>query len=250
MDLRKLAKGRECQGSRKIRCVCAQCGREYRKRADRVLIPDYCGLACRKAVVAAATKARERPCAVCASPFIPRAHQLKIGQGRFCSNQCALLGSEDKIHTPESRKKAVATYRANGYDKVQAEKRGPLHPMWTGGPVVARRRQVESGKARARSKAYRDANPERVREWSQKRKDRKTGRLPKGTVAALFSKQRGQCVYCKTALNGRYHVDHIMPLLLGGAHEPTNVQLLCPTCNVRKWAMHPVDFAQTRGMLL
>ena len=38
---------------------------------------------------------------------------------------------------------------------------------------------------------------------------------------------------------GKYHVDHRMPLSLGGSNYPDNLQLLCPTCNLSKSATHP-----------
>lgn len=36
----------------------------------------------------------------------------------------------------------------------------------------------------------------------------------------------------------------------GGANDKSNIQLLCPHCNLSKGAKHPVDFMQERGMLL
>jgi 5-methylcytosine-specific restriction endonuclease McrA len=37
---------------------------------------------------------------------------------------------------------------------------------------------------------------------------------------------------------------------LGGKHEPRNLQLLCPSCNVRKGAQHPLAYMRKVGMLL
>ena len=41
-----------------------------------------------------------------------------------------------------------------------------------------------------------------------------------------------------------------MPLARGGKHEASNLQLLCPPCNMSKNAKHPIDFMQQRGFLL
>ena len=65
----------------------------------------------------------------------------------------------------------------------------------------------------------------------------------------LLVLQKGKCACCKTKLD-KYHVDHIVPVSKGGPHEFTNLQLLCPTCNLNKHAKDPVDFMQTKGYLL
>ena len=62
-------------------------------------------------------------------------------------------------------------------------------------------------------------------------------------IKALFTSQRGTCPNCQTSLikrgPGKYHVDHIMPIALGGSNWPSNLQLLCPPCNMSKGAKHP-----------
>jgi 5-methylcytosine-specific restriction endonuclease McrA len=65
-------------------------------------------------------------------------------------------------------------------------------------------------------------------------------------VGMLFS-QEAKCVYCKACLLDAYHVDHILPLKLGGSNSPENLQLLCPSCNLRKSARHPDIFEREIG---
>ncbi len=74
--------------------------------------------------------------------------------------------------------------------------------------------------------------------------------VTKKFVEKLLVMQKGICVYCRAHIVGGFHIDHILPLALGGAHDESNVQLLCPTCNVTKGALHPIDFAQRKGLLL
>ena len=42
----------------------------------------------------------------------------------------------------------------------------------------------------------------------------------------------------------------IKPLARGGTNQRTNLQLLCPPCNLSKSAKDPIDFMQSRGFLL
>ena len=74
---------------------------------------------------------------------------------------------------------------------------------------------------------------------------------PKGFLAALAEKQRGLCAVCcdPLAVKGR-HVDHIIPLASSGSNDPSNLQLLCPPCNLSKGTKDPIAFMQSRGFLL
>jgi 5-methylcytosine-specific restriction endonuclease McrA len=190
---------------------------------------------------------RERKCAECGAMFVPRATQLREDVGRYCSQGC---GSKAFCRTDAAKQRTqrihetLADRRARGLIAKQVQPRGAESPYWKGGRKASYARRVP------KNRLWRQANPEKVREFSQRRSQRKTGRLPRGTVATLLKKQRGLCAFCARSLADGYHLDHIIPLALGGAHEPLNVQLLCPTCNVRKSAKHPIRFAQEHGRLL
>jgi 5-methylcytosine-specific restriction endonuclease McrA len=129
------------------------------------------------------------------------------------------------------------------------------------------------------NRAYREANREQLRayisNWSQinrqklseyrrdydvenrdKRKmawhNRKArikgngGALSKDIVERLMIEQDGKCVCCGADLKGTgHHLDHIMPLALGGSNTDDNVQLLTPSCNLKKGARHPDEWIAT-----
>ena len=106
--------------------------------------------------------------------------------------------------------------------------------------------------ALARSKKWNAENKESRRIHDQNRRARESGgRLSKGLADKLFKLQRGKCACgCQQPLGDDYHLDHRMPLALGGSNTDDNMQLLRSTCNHQKSAKHPIDFMQQRGFLL
>jgi 5-methylcytosine-specific restriction endonuclease McrA len=76
------------------------------------------------------------------------------------------------------------------------------------------------------------------------------GKLSPDLAERLYELQGGKCACCGKPLGEKYHLDHIMPLALGGANTDDNMQLLTARCNIQKSAKHPIDFMQERGFLL
>ncbi len=104
-----------------------------------------------------------------------------------------------------------------------------------------------------RKKAYSVDNSEARRINDQNREARKRrngGILSRGLSQRLFKLQRGLCPCCKQPLGDSYHLDHIIPIDLGGPNVDSNMQLLRSVCNLQKHAKHPIDFMQERGFLL
>jgi hypothetical protein len=77
------------------------------------------------------------------------------------------------------------------------------------------------------------------------------GKFSSYDIGRILELQRHKCAICKCDLNkSGYHVDHIVPIVLGGSNYPQNLQCLCPPCNLSKAAKHPIDFMRERGSLL
>lgn len=75
------------------------------------------------------------------------------------------------------------------------------------------------------------------------------GRFTAAEIAALLIKQRGRCAWCTTKLN-RFHRDHRKALSNSGDNFIRNIELLCPTCNMRKGAKDEIIWANENGKLL
>ncbi len=103
----------------------------------------------------------------------------------------------------------------------------------------------------ALSRKWSKDNPEKTRVIRHNRKSKirnDGGKLSAGLFDELFYKQNGICVYCKTYLTKQStHMDHIMPIKLGGKNIDINIQLLCATCNLQKGDKHPDIFKKQKG---
>lgn len=173
---------------------------------------------------------------MCNKTFTPRLYQLKTNNGKYCSVKCRNEVGINKLLNEESKAKSKETYLNNLKLGLIVHPKGQNHPRWAGGANESTKRYISNGKANKTLKKYRKNNQDKVREWSTTRHKRKTGRLPKGTVKNKLALQNGLCVYCKIDVTIKYHVDHIIPLAKGGKHEPSNIQILCPSCNLKKSA--------------
>lgn len=87
-------------------------------------------------------------------------------------------------------------------------------------------------------------------ERAARHKRRTSGQLSRGIVKKLMELQKGKCACCGKPLGDDYHLDHIIPIALGGKNIDNNVQLLRAKCNLQKSKKHPIDFMQERGFLL
>jgi len=68
-------------------------------------------------------------------------------------------------------------------------------------------------------------------------------------IEEILNRQKLKCANCGVSIDSYYEVDHIMPLYLGGSNWPNNLQCLCRSCNARKHAKHPIDWALENGRL-
>ncbi len=218
-----------CEGCKKIMHL-------PRSKADR----RFCSMPCRKS---SAITAIAKQCVACGNEFFPR-HRRQ----RFCSQKCN--ASTGRLSSAENLLLAQQARRAALDEGRISLPSGPENKLWKGGPKALRERQIRSGKAAAWLRRYRQTNPDKVKEFSQRRKGRKLGKLPRGTVPKIRSLQRDKCAICFSALKGHGHIDHIMPLARGGTHTPDNLQILCATCNLTKADKDPIAHLHSMGRLI
>lgn len=153
------------------------------------------------------------------------------------------------------------------YRKIHREHRAEYNRNWrkTNPEKLSdyNREYYETNRERVaeNNRKWQKANPKKVSEKNRKWKASNTdkvnvdghnrrakvrgngGKLSKDIVERLIIAQGGKCACCGADLKQTgHHLDHIMPLALGGLNADENVQLLTPTCNMRKGAKHPDDW--------
>lgn len=185
---------------------------------------------------------------------------------RRCKEKNAAAVKETKRRSYVKHREAnlayAAAYREANAEAIKENTAGK-HAEYS-----ARYRKKNYEKCLENGRAWKEANKEHHRsycaEWTRKnpiknrlkehrRRARKTaagGSLSGGIVDKLMVLQKGRCACCGEKLNGKYHIDHIVPLALGGANSDENAQLLLPSCNLSKGTKDPIKYMQDRGRLL
>lgn len=122
--------------------------------------------------------------------------------------------------------------------------------------ILERKRQYCKANSDVRAninRNWKDNNPEKVKVLKENYRARKKGnggKLSTDIIQALLIQQNNKCVCCGASLDNGYHLDHIMPLVLGGKNDDFNVQLLTPKCNMSKGSKHPDVWAGEKGIKL
>jgi hypothetical protein len=112
----------------------------------------------------------------------------------------------------------------------------------------------QSLKERLRVQAYKHANPRLPIIMSAVRADRakrqSDGTLTTKSVRALIAAAT-HCAYCNVSfMEARATLDHMEPLVRGGAHSLANAAVACLSCNLTKGRMNWAEWQQgltTRG---
>lgn len=92
---------------------------------------------------------------------------------------------------------------------------------------------------------YANQNRDRYRTHCRNRRARikKAGGMHTASdIQAQYERQKGRCFYCGKKVGDKYHVDHVVPVALGGHNGPENLVIACPDCNYRKNDTHPMEW--------
>lgn len=190
----------------------------------------------------------------------------EVGRNRLKEYRDSARNTPEAIrHRVEYSLKMAEWHATRAERKIERQRRYREGRKRRGVPIVVSEKSKARRKAiyidnrekvlvrvKASNKRWRANNPDKYRELRRRGKAKRRGAygvLSSGIFSRLFLLQRGLCPVCKCVLV-EYHLDHVMPIALGGTNTDDNVQLLCPPCNIRKGAKHPEEFAASIGLLL
>jgi 5-methylcytosine-specific restriction endonuclease McrA len=75
--------------------------------------------------------------------------------------------------------------------------------------------------------------------WNAQRRARvrlAEGSFSREDIELKYQEQSGCCKWCNVELNGKYNIDHVVPIAKGGTNYPDNLVLACEHCNKSKGA--------------
>lgn len=175
-----------------------------------------------------------KPCTKCKeikplSDF-PICKRMKLGVGSWCRKCKAGLDKMYAENHPDRVKLAKSKYYENNREKA-------LHrsKKWDkDNPKLARQRHARWG----------DKNKEKLSLYAHKRRMLVKNAGGRGVSKAdwdiIISIYGNKCLKCGST--ERITVDHVIPLDLGGIHDPVNIQPLCHSCNSGKQARNCDDY--------
>jgi 5-methylcytosine-specific restriction endonuclease McrA len=140
---------------------------------------------------------------------------------------------------PESGREKMRIFRANHPPTEEQRQRKKAYDQerYRQNPEPAKRQLSEWAKNHPEYKVITQAK-------RRARKREAPGSFTLDDVRNKYNEQGGMCMYCQEPVGDLYHVDHYIPLVLGGSNYPDNIVISCPTCNCRKGGKHPDAFME------
>jgi 5-methylcytosine-specific restriction endonuclease McrA len=117
--------------------------------------------------------------------------------------------------------------------------------------INAKKREYYHSTGKTVGDVWRKANWSNVLTYAKNAKTKRrlierTSTLTGPQLHKWVSDQVKICTYCNTNCSDAYHVDHVIPLAIGGAHEISNLTIACPTCNISKGKKTPEEWKQIK----
>lgn len=159
-----------------------------------------------------------------------------------------------RLKNPDRLKASMADWRDRNREKINSDSREYYQKnMLKKKQYYVDARKKDPEKFRAKTRAYDRAHPDKARIRCANRQARKRsggGSFSLADIKNILALQKNKCPICAVVITTKYHIDHNVPLALGGSNGKENIQLLCPPCNRTKSHKDPIAFMQEKGFLI
>lgn len=183
-----------------------------------------------------------RPCRKCGAMDRNKHGQCSPCKRKYYQTNREKAIEQQRKYYEANREKAADSQRK--YYQANPEKIAECKRKW---------HEANREKIAERKREYYEANFEKFKANNHNRRAKikgNGGKLSPDIVQTLMTLQKGKCACCGKSLKQGYHLDHIMPIALGGKNTDDNIQLLTPKCNLSKGPKHPINYMRSKGKLI
>lgn len=233
-----------------IKKHCEKCGKEFSVPPSRISAR-FCSHPC--SITYGANNPTwkgglvEKKCLHCGKPTFAKPSHLHNNAGNYCSNSCKAKGSGQAFS-----KKCFEHRIVKHCNVCNIEIRVKPSHKHIEGTYCSKKCMAIGYKTKLigmNNPNFRHGKSHIASHYIRQRK-LALGSYDKSYPSILYKLQKGKCANCSQKLYGKYDVDHIQPIAKGGTNYQENIQLLCKSCNCKKQALDPFDWANRNGKLL
>lgn len=227
-------------------------------------------------------------CRTCDEYFVVKPYRM--ASAKYCSRRCRRINTPETLRLKKNRWNHANRQKVNRQNQVRVARWVSRHPeqartsqLERGRKYAAAHRQERVAALRKRYwsdpvkwRAYKSAwakrNADKVQASRRKRYandpayrlkcnayarqrearklNAKIGNL-KEFLKQLATAKHHKCYWCHKLIPlGKIHLDHVMPLVKGGAHAAFNLVTACQSCNCHKQGQHPNQFIKNGQLIL
>jgi 5-methylcytosine-specific restriction endonuclease McrA len=225
--------------------VCSKCGREldterfHKNKTKKDGLADSCKDCAQAYQRAYCIVNREKLAACQRAHRAEHVEEVAAYQRAYRAEHREELAVYRRAYHVEHREKIVAYKRA--YYIVNREEESAKHRVY---------HTEHREEWAARNRAYDQAHPdERLQRKAMRRARLHNSPTEKFSRADIFARDLGRCHLCGKKVDPQsWHLDHLVPISLGGSHTRSNTAVSHPLCNIRRNATGPAQLRLWGGI--
>jgi 5-methylcytosine-specific restriction endonuclease McrA len=211
--------------ARVVERTCRGCGRQFTTTADRRQA-QWCDIGACVEAKAAHDKAVKREAASLRTREERQAERRRIAEQRGKTYLTAEERAERKAARLREAEEQRRTTKRSRFTKDERRERARVR--------AALKYATQPEEERARCASYKRENPAKRRNWDHRRRVRmNAGFIEPVNIERIVMET--ECVYCGSEISpSTLHIDHVVPIALGGEHSERNLVASCRRCNTAK----------------